>query len=231
MEVAQQLFAAQGYPETTVDDIARAAGASRATFYLHFKSKAELMGSAIDAMVPMAVETYHVLDEQLADDGPQLPGRLRGWLAEWLERWTDGAQASHATLQATMLEPEVEMHYLRLSEALVDSLVGYFGRVPAAERAAARERALVLEIMTQRIFALASRSKLPVARGRACSTSWPSSGCRSSRVTQPELRDLADPAAHDRGAVPEAGETPGITEGPVPRGDRTFRDRAPGDGG
>ena len=109
MEVAQQLFAAQGYPETTVDDIARAAGASRATFYLHFKSKAELMGSAIDAMAPMAVETYHVLDEQLADDGPQLPGWLRGWLAEWLERWTDGAQASHATLQATMLEPEVEI--------------------------------------------------------------------------------------------------------------------------
>jgi len=163
MEVAQQLFAARGYPDTTVDDIARAAGASRATFYLHFKSKAELMGASIDASVPMAVETYQVLDEELADDGPQLPGRLRAWLAEWLERWTNGAQASHATLQATMLEPEVEMHYLRLSEALVDSLVGYFGRIPAAERATARERALVLEIMTQRIFALASRSKLPVA--------------------------------------------------------------------
>jgi AcrR family transcriptional regulator len=166
MEVAQQLFASQGYPETTVDDIARTAGASRATFYLHFKSKAELMGSAIDAMVPMAVETYHVLDEQLADDGPQLPSRLRGWLAEWLERWTDGAQASHATLQATMLEPEVEMHYLRLSETLVDSLVGYFDRVPAGARETARERALMLEIMTQRIFALASRSKLPVPEDR-----------------------------------------------------------------
>jgi AcrR family transcriptional regulator len=166
MEVAQQLFAAQGYPETTVDDIARAAGASRATFYLHFKSKAELMGASIDASVPMAVETYHVLDEQLADDGPRLPSRLRGWLAEWLERWTSGAQASHAMLQATMLEPEVETHYLRLSEALVNSLEGYFGRMPAAERATARERALVLEIMTQRIFALASRSKLPVPEER-----------------------------------------------------------------
>jgi AcrR family transcriptional regulator len=166
MEVAQQLFAAQGYPDTTVDDIARAAGASRATFYLHFRSKAELMGASIDASVPMAVETYRVLDAQLAADGAQLPGRLRAWLAEWLERWTSGAQASHATLQATMLESEVEMHYLRLSEALVDSLVGYFGRIPAAERATARERALVLEIMTQRIFALASRSKLPVAEDR-----------------------------------------------------------------
>src|SRR3984885_5474822 len=98
MEVAQQLFAAQGYPETTVDDIARAAGASRATFYLHFKSKAELMGAAIDASVPMAVETYHVLDEQLADDGPQLPGRLRGGVGEWLDRMTESDQESRATV-------------------------------------------------------------------------------------------------------------------------------------
>ncbi|HEY0933819.1 MAG TPA: helix-turn-helix domain-containing protein [Trebonia sp.] len=166
METAQQLFAARGYPDTTVDDIARAAGASRATFYLHFKSKAELMSALIDAVIPVAVETYHELDKQLADPGPELPGRLRGWLAEWLERWTGDAQASHALLQATMLEPEVEMHYLRLSEALVDALTGYFDRMPAGARADARERALMLEIMTQRIFALASRSKLPVTRER-----------------------------------------------------------------
>jgi AcrR family transcriptional regulator len=166
MEVAQQLFSARGYPDTTVDDIARAAGASRATFYLHFKSKSELMTALIDAMAPIAVQTYHVLDEQLAADGPQLPGRLREWLAQWLDRWTDGAQSSHAGMQAAMLEPEVETHHLRLSEALVDGLTGYFDRLPAGERPAARERALVLEIMTQRIFALASRSKLPISRDR-----------------------------------------------------------------
>jgi AcrR family transcriptional regulator len=166
MEVAQQLFAAQGYPDTTVDDITRAAGASRATFYLHFKSKSELMAAAIDDMIPMAVESYQGLEQLLADDGPELPGRLRDWLRGWLERWTNGAQASHATQQATMLESEIELHYLRLSEALIDSLVQYFGRMPPGERAAARERALVLETMTQRIFALASRSKLPVAPDR-----------------------------------------------------------------
>jgi AcrR family transcriptional regulator len=166
MEVAQQLFATQGYPDTTVDDITRAVGASRATFYLHFKSKSELMAAAIDDMIPVAVESYQELEQLLADDGPELPGRLRDWLRGWLERWTDGAQASHATLQATMLESEVELHYLRLSEALIDSLVQYFERMPPGERAAARERALVLEIMTQRIFALAGRSKLPVAPDR-----------------------------------------------------------------
>lgn len=166
MEVAQQLFAAHGYPDTTVDDIARAAGASRATFYLHFKSKSELMAALVDGHMSFAVETYHDLDGILADGGPQLPGRLRAWLGEWLDRWTDGAQASHAMLQATMLEPEVESHHLRLSEALVDGLTGYFASMPADERAAARERALILEIMTQRIFALASRSRLQISRDR-----------------------------------------------------------------
>jgi AcrR family transcriptional regulator len=164
MEVAQRLFAAQGYPDTTVDDIARAAGASRATFYLHFKSKSDLTAALVDDMVPAAVETYRVLDQTLADGGPQLRDRLRAWLGEWLDRWTGDAQAAHAMLQATILEPEVESHHLRLSEALVDGLVGYFARLPAGERVAARERALVLEIMTQRIFALASRSKLPISK-------------------------------------------------------------------
>ena len=42
MEVAQQLFAAQGYPETTVDDIARAAGVNKALIYRSFDSKEEI---------------------------------------------------------------------------------------------------------------------------------------------------------------------------------------------
>jgi hypothetical protein len=98
----------------------------------------------------------------LAEGGPELPARLRVWLGAWLRRWTEGAQASHALLQATMLEPEVELHYLHLSEALIDGLSGYFEHMPPELRARARERALLLEIMTQRVFALAARSKLPV---------------------------------------------------------------------
>jgi AcrR family transcriptional regulator len=163
MEAARQVFAAKGYPDTRVDDIARQAGASRATFYLHFKSKCELMTALVDDGVPFAVETYHVLDQMLEDDGPQLPGRLRGWLAEWLDVWTNGADVNHAMLQATMLESDVERHHLRLSEALVDGLERHQERVPAQQRGDARNRALVLEMMTQRIFALASQSMLPIS--------------------------------------------------------------------
>jgi AcrR family transcriptional regulator len=166
MEAGQQLFASKGYPETRVDDIARQAGASRATFYLHFKSKADLVTALIDDLMPFAVQTYHDLDGMLEEAGPRLPGRLRAWLAQWLEVWADGADANHAMLQATMLEPDVELHYLRVSEALVDSLERYHQRIPAEQRDAARDRRLILEMMTQRIFALASQSMLPVAADR-----------------------------------------------------------------
>src|SRR5690349_24356878 len=41
-EAAVQLFSSAGYIATTIDDITAAAGTTRATFYLHFKSKAEV---------------------------------------------------------------------------------------------------------------------------------------------------------------------------------------------
>jgi AcrR family transcriptional regulator len=166
MEAGQQVFAAKGYPDTAVDDIARQAGASRATFYLHFKSKSDLVIALLEDELPFAVETYHVLDEMLEGDASQLRGRLHGWLAQWLDVWTNEADANHAMLQASMLDPEVERHHLRVSEALVDGLRRYHERTPAEERENVRNRVLILEMMTQRIFALASQSLLPVSGDR-----------------------------------------------------------------
>ena len=56
MEAAQQVFAAKGYPDTRVDDIARQAGASRATFYLHFKTKNEIFIELIEHGAAMFCE-------------------------------------------------------------------------------------------------------------------------------------------------------------------------------
>jgi AcrR family transcriptional regulator len=166
MEAGQGEFAAKGYLDARVEDIARLAGASRATFYLHFKGKSELMIALAEESLPFAVGTYRDLDELLEDRGPELRGRLRDWLAQWLDLWTSGAEANHALLQATMLDSDVEQHHLRVSEALVDSLKRYHDRAPAEQRNAARDRALILEMMTQRVFALASQSALPVPRER-----------------------------------------------------------------
>jgi AcrR family transcriptional regulator len=162
IEAARQVFAERGYPDATVDEIASAAGASRATFYLHFKGKTELVAALVEGSTPWAVERYRMLDDLLAAGGPEMRVSLRRWLADWLGIWSESARESHALLQAAMLEPEIESRRLRQSEALVGALQQYFASLPEADRGPARERMLVLEIMTQRILALASMGRMPV---------------------------------------------------------------------
>ena len=48
MTTALELFENKGYATTTVDDIATAAGTTRATFYAYFPSRSELMKALID---------------------------------------------------------------------------------------------------------------------------------------------------------------------------------------
>ena len=43
INAAKRLFAEKGFDRTTVDDIVRAAGIAKGTFYLHFSSKEELI--------------------------------------------------------------------------------------------------------------------------------------------------------------------------------------------
>lgn len=165
IEAARQVFGERGYPDATVDEIASAAGASRATFYLHFKGKTELAAALVEDTTPWAVARYRLLDDLLVAGGPPLRESLREWLSDWLGIWSDAARESHALLQAAMLEPEIETRRLRQSEALVGALEQYFAALPEADREPTRERMLVLEIMTQRIFSLASMRRMPVGDG------------------------------------------------------------------
>jgi AcrR family transcriptional regulator len=162
MEAAGQVFAARGYPDATVDEIASEAGASRATFYLHFKSKTDLVAALVAESIPFSVERYRLLDQLLVRHDANLRDDLHEWLSGWLGIWRESADSSHALLQAAMLEPEVEELRLRNSEELVDALGQYFAGLPEADREPARERLLILEIMSQRIFSLASVSRLPI---------------------------------------------------------------------
>jgi AcrR family transcriptional regulator len=47
VEAATELFVAQGYRKTSVDEVARRAGVSKGTVYLYFKTKGELLLQAI----------------------------------------------------------------------------------------------------------------------------------------------------------------------------------------
>lgn len=59
---ARNLFDRLGYTATSADAIARHAGISRATFYLHFRSKAEVVVELMLEREPDIASAYRALD-------------------------------------------------------------------------------------------------------------------------------------------------------------------------
>jgi AcrR family transcriptional regulator len=68
--LAQDLFVAQGYDETTVDDIAAAAGMSRRTLFRYFASKEDLV-----------LGKYEILGDRLAEALAARPHDEPIWLS------------------------------------------------------------------------------------------------------------------------------------------------------
>lgn len=84
-EAAFELFQLRGYRGTTVENIAKTAGFSRATFFNFFASKAELFWLETDALI---AELRQHLEDRMS--GEQPPG-LHAALLEFAETFTSGA--------------------------------------------------------------------------------------------------------------------------------------------
>src|SRR6266516_2059644 len=69
-QLAASLFVEKGYDETTIDDLAAAAGMSKRTFFRYFASKEELV-----------MGKYEILGEQLAEDLAARPAGEPIWVS------------------------------------------------------------------------------------------------------------------------------------------------------
>jgi AcrR family transcriptional regulator len=68
LDAAERLFADKGYAETTVSDIADAAGVAKGTFYLYFPSKEHCVIALKERLAQGLVDTFmHTLDKLLTD--------------------------------------------------------------------------------------------------------------------------------------------------------------------
>lgn len=68
---AKQLFEQKGIEKTTMDEIAAAAGYSKATLYVYFKNKEDLVGG----MILEAMSELHVRLKKAAESGQDVIGR------------------------------------------------------------------------------------------------------------------------------------------------------------
>jgi AcrR family transcriptional regulator len=120
-QLAMDLFVENGYDETTIDDLAAAAGMSKRTFFRYFASKEELV-----------MGKYEVLGEQLAEDLAARPAdepiwvslrQVFGQIVDHVESEGTAAVAmekmvrDHPTLNASYLERVSRMQELLHDEA------------------------------------------------------------------------------------------------------------------
>lgn len=150
LESAHELFAGRGYAAVTVDDIAAAAGCSRATFYLHFPGKVDILRElAGDGMAPSALAFYQDLDRVL-DTGSR--AEFTAWLTraiDWFHRYQ---QMLPAWDEATTLEPDFRATARAGILALPNAMTSYLSRWPADRQDEARLRIELLLTQLERFF-------------------------------------------------------------------------------
>jgi AcrR family transcriptional regulator len=105
LRTALELFGDNRYSSTTVDEIATAAGTTRATFYLHFSSKGELARALIDDADRILVEIDKPpLREVVASGDPAL---IREYIGHKFDQWDTIKPYLLVAHQAAPGDPEV----------------------------------------------------------------------------------------------------------------------------
>lgn len=105
LRCAMELFGENRYLSTTIDEIATAAGTNRATFYLHFSSKSELMRALIAEADRILVEIDDPpLDEVVASGDPAL---IRQYIGNKFDQWQIIKPYLLIAHQAAPSDPEV----------------------------------------------------------------------------------------------------------------------------
>jgi AcrR family transcriptional regulator len=120
IDAAQDLFVAQGYEGTTVDQIAAAVGMSRRSFFRYFASKDDLVLGKYDAMADQLVEA---LDARPADE--PLWHSLRRVFDGVVDYAADPARAARmaAMEQIVQAEGALRASYLQRLDGIQTALV------------------------------------------------------------------------------------------------------------
>ncbi|MGS2806079.1 TetR/AcrR family transcriptional regulator [Nocardia sp. MW-W600-9] len=150
VETARSLFETQGYSAVRVDDIVAAVGCSRATFYLHFTSKGEVLRAiANEGTLTSVREFYADLDRVLTTGS-------RAAFEEWMTRaiywFLTNKDMLPAWDEATALEPEFRAVAREGIMTLADSMPAYLARWPEHRRDEARLRIELLVAQLERFF-------------------------------------------------------------------------------
>jgi AcrR family transcriptional regulator len=119
IDAAVEVFAERGYAKATVDEIAERAGTTRATFYLHFRAKSDLVVDLVDRGGSHFRGIYQDLSP--IAHAPTIAS-VRRWLATAMREWRAVANFARPAAEAAMIEPEIHALMVKRESAQVAEL-------------------------------------------------------------------------------------------------------------
>jgi AcrR family transcriptional regulator len=146
VQAAIEVMDRDGYGPATVEDIAAAAGASRATFYVHFSGKSEVVA---DVMERLQIEAAAIYD-QLYEIEELTPEVLRAFLDDTLGYWERNRAACNVIEQAVMTDLPLSSSSSKVTGVVSDSLATHIVRWRGIDRESARVRAMMLLFQVDR---------------------------------------------------------------------------------
>jgi AcrR family transcriptional regulator len=159
LDAALEVFDEQGFNAATVEGIVSAAGAARATFYLHFNNKMEIVHELTEEVRPSVAELYGDLDAAISGSQPVT--------REVVERWLRKAMAwyevpAHRIIAFVWQQLTIEPGDMVVRGISIDEhLPRYLALWTPPQREAARTRVILLSHLLSRAYFLAQRHVLP----------------------------------------------------------------------
>ncbi len=148
LSAAEAIFQRDGYSGTTVGRIATSANVSRATFYLHFTDKSDVLMTLMRANLAETPDYWREVDTALVSgDRGALRASLRNTL-NWYEQHSNLLRPVREALAANQhLAQKVDGNFA----GFADEMSGYLSRVPPHERDRAHLRLQLLMIQLDQL--------------------------------------------------------------------------------
>jgi AcrR family transcriptional regulator len=120
VDAAAECFRVRGYANTTIDDVASGAGATRATFYLHFRTKSDLVRELMASVHRDTRAVNERLYEAVAAGGR---AELRSWIDAAFDFWEVVRAFATAELEAAAVDDDTRRRRARSFDNGVDAIV------------------------------------------------------------------------------------------------------------
>lgn len=153
LDGARSAFEERGYSDVTIDDITARAGASRATFYLHF-TKGEVLSELLrDAFGPHLNDSDHA-SHALADLDVSSRATVRNWIADFVAIWQANRLIGRAWMEGDINDLDIQRRTDHRISRAVDTLTEIIMTARRAKgrpavRKDCRARAALMDVQLQ----------------------------------------------------------------------------------